>query len=392
MFQNVCPLGNLCLGASCRECVGVSCPTCTFKTVEGVRECEMCGTTLAVASAHWERAEQAAQQTRRPRRLAAASSSSEVEPSPADAMPAKEWLSLLEGHFLPQNWTRMSMQLSMLNHEWHVAVDAWVRGATALWMQSPRLSDDALIRVARRCTRLLAIDLSARGCTRLLAIGGRLLSDDAIRTLTERQPYMTRLELGGCEGLTQQSVLTIARNCPLLARLGLSRCIHDVYSDAAMAAIGACRHLETLDLRSPEASYQASRTGLRSVVCGAACLKELRVTMSPFDLATPADVLPVLPWANIMLRPLFGVRLIASQQPELEHFEFDGAKLNGTSEPALSELLNWPRLRSLTIMNLFRADRSLLTSPVRANIQRLVDEAQAARPHLEVSLGFAQPP
>ena len=113
--------------------------------------------------------------------------------------------------------------------------------------------------------------------------------------------------------------------------------------------------------------------------------------MSPFDLATPADVLPVLPWANIMLRPLFGVRLIASQQPELEHFEFDGAKLNGTSEPALSELLNWPRLRSLTIMNLFRADRSLLTSPVRANIQRLVDEAQAARPHLEVSLGFAQP-
>ena len=349
----------------------IPCPMCTFKNVDGLADCEMCGAAIIVDTAHWEslqalghwgRQKEQEQKdadfaatfviepNRTTRRLARAASlaaptsissaaasassaassfaaaSASNSTAPIDCVPHADLLMLLLPHFAPSTYRHLA-RAAMLNQTWRLASEAWLASATAVAMTSPRVRDTDLLRVATHCARLFSLNLS--GCAGL--------TDGGTQQLVERQPQLQQLDLSGCSGLGDDTVMLLAQRLSRLQRLNLSHCGPRVYSvTEAMAALGQCKHLESLDLRGGGATI--FREGLLALLSGPCRLKELR---------TPEPA-----WKARTMDPAwFGMRdvaLLARLQPELEHLEHEVVEFTPSLVRAVRELLDWPQLKSLT--------------------------------------------
>lgn len=160
------------------------CRTCTFENVDGMRECEMCGSTLAVGNEHWQTLRALEQErndgavaclaarstnaeTRSQHRRAIALSSSRGSSSQSavhaaiGAIPMDDMLILLAPQFSPHPWHCMAL-VSKLSHEWRAAVKLWLAAQTAITICSAQLTDADLRLVSITCVRLLSVELSGK--------------------------------------------------------------------------------------------------------------------------------------------------------------------------------------------------------------------------------------
>jgi len=149
--------------------------------------------------------------------------------------------------------------------------------SSLLVLSRDHLTSKGLMGLARHCPGLTTLDISK--CKNVTDIG--------IVHIARNCPGLTSLDISKCKNVTGDSILEIARNCPGL--LFLSACYCNI-GDAAVAEIARrCRSLDSLLL---EGCY-FSDTGLLEVARHSSKLKCLNIARCGFsyDIITPLATL-----------------------------------------------------------------------------------------------------
>jgi len=216
--------------------------------------------------------------------------------------------------------------------------------------------------------------LAALGALRALCLANTKITDSGLcAALAASRPRLKALDVSGCEALSDEAVVHIARACPSLASLGASRCPLLGGPRGAAALAGGCPRLRALNLgytRAADASLAALAPGLETLALDAckvgdegvaalakACGHSLRALDLSDTRITDAGAAEIARGCPALRRLAVsftgvgdaGVAALAAGCPALEDLGIDTAHV---TDEALRHL---PRLKALGTLDLFGA-------------------------------------